>query len=485
MLKSLCRAARAPCLAQSTISRAPALCIRARFFSPCTARLNAAVTLDPSASVAPNANPSGFKRIEDAYPLMKQAHVEDGKTEQPGRKVGYWLLGTAGLVYSIVVLGGLTRLTESGLSITEWKPVTGSVPPLNQAQWEAEFDLYRQSPEFKILNADLSLEDFKFIYNMEWSHRQLGRTIGLVFAVPALALIATKRYPIRFKLKLAGIASLIGFQGFIGWWMVRSGLDEDITTPRVSQYRLATHLGTAFVVYLSMLHTGLTLLAPSNPALGQATPKALTGLPIFQRAVLAFGALTYLTALSGAFVAGLDAGLIYNDFPYMGNSYIPPINELKDRTLPSLGAPRVGFASTEPAPSEFKVWIHNMFENPVLAQLDHRILAMTTFTAGWGLLALAILGARRGRLPKTATTGAAWMAGLVSMQATLGITTLWYLVPTPLAAAHQAGSLAVLTGVVVLAAKLRVPAATRSAMTFTKVARQQANARAGVMQASS
>lgn len=366
---------------------------------------------------------------------------------QPGKRVGVWLLGTAGLVYGIVVLGGLTRLTESGLSITEWKPVTGSVPPLNEATWQKEFDLYKASPEFKILNADLILEEFKFIYYMEWSHRQLGRTIGLVFALPALAMIVTKRYPLAFKAKLAGISGLIGFQGFIGWWMVSSGLKEELTNPRVSQYRLATHLGTAFLVYLSMLHTSLTILAPTNASLNKldiGAARQLTALPVFRRSLLALGGLTYVTAMSGAFVAGLDAGLIYNDFPYMGNSYIPPTGELL-----------ISLPTIDSSSSFGKRLIHNMFENPVLAQLDHRILAVTTATSTLALASWTIYKRSQGLLPKVAMRGMLGMSGLVLMQATLGICTLWYLVPTPLAAAHQAGSLAVLTGVVMLMARLR------------------------------
>lgn len=376
-----------------------------------------------------------------------QSITQSKAREEPSRRVGYWLLGVSGLVYGIVVLGGLTRLTESGLSITEWKPVTGSIPPLSQEAWNREFDLYKSSPEFKILNADISLDEFKFIYNMEWSHRQLGRTIGLVFAIPAIALIATKRYPLKFKLKLGGIASLIGFQGFIGWWMVASGLEKDLKNPRVSQYRLATHLGTAFLVYLSMLHTSLTILAPVNKSLSKAavdTPRQLLTLPVFRRSLLALGGLTFITAMSGAFVAGLDAGLIYNDFPYMGNSYIPPTGELIT-SLPTLD---------EGSSTAARI-VHNMFENPVLAQLDHRILAVTTASATAALWGWTALKRRQGTLPKVAFRGMAGLTALVSMQATLGICTLWYLVPTPLAATHQAGSLAVLTAIVILAARLR------------------------------
>lgn len=392
-----------------------------------------------NSSLAFSTNPTAATPIVQ---IFSKAHDSRVRT-QPGKKVGYWLLGTAGLVYSIVVLGGLTRLTESGLSITEWKPVTGSVPPLNAETWEKEFELYKSSPEYRILNADLTLEEFKFIYKMEWSHRQLGRTIGLVFALPAIALMITKRYPLQFKAKLGGIASLIGFQGFIGWWMVSSGLKEDLTHPRVSQYRLATHLGTAFLVYMAMLHTSLKILVPATPEITASSTKLLA-LPAFRRTLFGLGALTFVTAMSGAFVAGLDAGLIYNDFPYMGNSYIPPVAELVT-ALPSL---------TDDAGLANRV-LHNMFENPVLAQLDHRILAVTTASCTLGLTAWTMVKRRQGLLPKTASRGMAGLTAMVLMQASLGICTLWYLVPTPLAATHQAGSLAVLSGIVLLSCRLR------------------------------
>ncbi|CCG84501.1 protein of unknown function [Taphrina deformans PYCC 5710] len=391
--------------------------------------------------------PKSTRSSIDQGPSVLSSDGASESRKRPGKVIGYWLLGTAGLVYGIVVLGGLTRLTESGLSITEWKPVTGSIPPMTEAAWNSEFDLYKSSPEFKILNADLNLEEFKFIYNMEWSHRQLGRTIGLVFAVPALAIILRRRYPAKFRAKLGAISCLIGFQGFIGWWMVRSGLKEDLTNPRVSQYRLATHLGTAFLVYLSMLHTSLTILTPSNGNLTQSSvinQRQLLALPSFRRSLLALGGLTFLTAISGAFVAGLDAGLIYNDFPYMGNSYIPPTGELL-----------IGLPTLNDTSSLLATIVHNMFENPVLAQLDHRILAMTTATSTLALAGWTTVKCQQGVLPKVALRGIAGVTALVLMQATLGICTLWYLVPTPLAATHQAGSLAVLTGIVLCLARTR------------------------------
>jgi heme a synthase len=194
----------------------------------------------------------------------------------PPRSVGYWLLGTAGLVFGIVVVGGLTRLTESGyslscitltcrLSITEWKPVTGIIPPRTENAWILEFEKYKSTPEYQILNPRMSLHDFKSIYYMEYTHRLLGRVIGLAFVFPAAYYIARGKVSRRFGWALGGIGLLIGFQGFLGWWMVKSGLKKEELlaqdgVPRVSQYRLAAHLGTAFGVYSIMILMGLSVL---------------------------------------------------------------------------------------------------------------------------------------------------------------------------------------------------------------------------------
>lgn len=373
------------------------------------------------------------------------------------RSVAYWLLGSAASVFGIVVFGGLTRLTESGLSITEWKPVTGFLPPMTQQDWESEFEKYRASPEFKMINSHMDLAEFKKIYYMEWTHRLWGRFIGLSFVLPTAYFIARRRVSVPMAWSLMGISGLIGFQGFIGWWMVKSGLRDDLfapgSHPRVSQYRLTAHLATAFVCYSWMLLAGLSVLKtrrflahPANAAKLVEALKHPAMVPL-RRSVVILTALVFTTVLSGALVAGLDAGLIYNEFPKMGLGLTPPTTELWDQ-----------FYSRREDGSD--LWWRNMLENPSLVQLDHRILATTTFCS---VLALFIY-ARKGRvaaiLPKDGRKGVMGLVHLVCLQAALGISTLIYMVPIPLAAAHQAGALALLTGTLVLGQRLRVPTST-------------------------
>ncbi|KAK3332150.1 cytochrome oxidase assembly protein-domain-containing protein [Cercophora scortea] len=373
------------------------------------------------------------------------------------KAVGYWLIGSAASVFGIVVFGGLTRLTESGLSITEWKPVTGSLPPMSAADWESEFEKYRASPEFKLLNSHMDLAEFKKIYFMEWTHRLWGRFIGLSFVLPTVYFIARRRVTPRMAGTLVGISALIGFQGFIGWWMVKSGLKDDLfapgSHPRVSQYRLAAHLSTAFVCYSWMLLAGLSILR-THKALRdpQAAAKAFAALqsPALKGVRGSVAGLTLLiatTVFSGALVAGLDAGLIYNEFPKMGLGLTPPKSELWDR-----------FYCRNEDGSD--LWWRNMLENPSLVQLDHRILATTTFFAVLALFAFCRTGRVKAAMPKDVRKGVNGLVHLVSMQAALGICTLIYMVPIPLAAAHQAGALALLTGVLVTGQRLRVPKST-------------------------
>ncbi|MGI4847675.1 MAG: COX15/CtaA family protein [Janthinobacterium lividum] len=371
------------------------------------------------------------------------------------KSVAYWLLASATSVFGIVVFGGLTRLTESGLSITEWRPVTGSFPPLNQETWEEEFARYRLSPEFKMLNSRMDLEEFKKIYWMEWTHRLWGRVVGITFLVPTIYFVARRRVSAHMARRLFGICGLIGFQGFIGWWMVKSGLKDDLletgSHPRVSQYRLATHLGTAFIAYLCMLHNGLQILREHrllrDPAEGLKLLDTLRdpALRPLRRYVAALSGLIFVTAMSGALVAGLDAGLVYNNFPWMGQNILPPKREMLDP-----------FYSHTPDRGDL-IW-RNMFENPVLAQLDHRVLATTTFTAVLSLWIYTRYSASvRSLLPRSGRLGVLGLVHLVSLQVVLGITTLWYMVPTTLASAHQAGALALLSGVVVLGSRVWVP----------------------------
>ncbi|KND90691.1 Electron transfer protein 1, mitochondrial [Tolypocladium ophioglossoides CBS 100239] len=368
--------------------------------------------------------------------------------------VAYWLLGSAASVFGIVVFGGLTRLTESGLSITEWRPVTGSMPPMSRADWESEFEKYRASPEFKLLNPHMTLAEFKKIYFMEWTHRLWGRVIGMSFVLPALYFIARRRVTPKMAVNLLGISGLIGFQGFIGWWMVKSGLKDDLfapgSHPRVSQYRLTAHLATAFVCYSWMLLSGLAvlrahrMLADPKTALNAIQAIKNPALATFRRSAFALAALVFVTAMSGGLVAGLDAGLIYNEFPKMGLGLTPPKSELWD-----------GFYSRNDDGSD--LWWRNMLENPSTVQMDHRILAVTTFCCILALFAYSRSGRVAAVLPRNAKRGATGLVHLVSLQVALGISTLIYMVPLPLASAHQAGSLAVLTGALVLVQRMHVP----------------------------
>ncbi|ETS78359.1 hypothetical protein PFICI_10421 [Pestalotiopsis fici W106-1] len=374
--------------------------------------------------------------------------------ETSSKSVAYWLLGSAVSVFGIVVFGGLTRLTESGLSITEWKPVTGSRPPISDEDWESEFTKYKASPEFKMINSHMDLDDFKSIYFMEWTHRLWGRVIGMSFVLPTIYFIARRRVTKRMAFSLVGISALIGFQGFIGWWMVASGLKDDLfapgSHPRVSQYRLAAHLATAFVCYSWMLLSALSILrARRAVAAPVETLKHLTALqsPVLttlRRSTALLTGLVFVTVLSGALVAGLDAGLIYNEFPKMGLGLTPPKSELWDK-----------FYSRKEDGSD--LWWRNMLENPSLVQLDHRILATTTFCAVLALFAYSRTGRVSAAMPKDVKKGVLGMVHLVSLQVALGITTLIYMVPIPLGAAHQAGALALLTGALVLGHRLRVP----------------------------
>lgn len=329
------------------------------------------------------------------------------------------------------------------------------MPPTNIEKWESEFALYRASPEFKLLNSRMTLDEFKQIYWMEWIHRLWGRVVGLTFLAPTIYFVARRKVSAPMALKLTGICGLIGFQGFIGWWMVKSGLKDDLfapgSHPRVSQYRLATHLGTAFICYLAMFWNGVSILREhkllANPAESQKLLAHMShpDLKFFRRSVAALCVLTFVTAMSGALVAGLDAGLIYNEFPYMGLGLTPPKKELFDT-----------FYSHVPDHSD--LWWRNMLENPSLVQLDHRILATTTFTAIMALWAYTRFSPRvRVLLTKDMQKGVKGVVHLVTLQVALGISTLIYFIPTPLASAHQAGALLLLTGAFVLGGRVWVP----------------------------
>ncbi|KAM7385622.1 hypothetical protein PAMP_001697 [Pampus punctatissimus] len=340
------------------------------------------------------------------------------------RIVGRWLLGCSGLVVGAVVLGGVTRLTESGLSMVDWHLVREMKPPQSEAEWEAEFSKYQQFPEFKIMNHDMTLPEFKFIFYMEWGHRMWGRLVGLAYILPTMYFWRKGYFTRSMKGKVLGLCGFVFFQGLLGWYMVKSGLEEkpeSYDIPRVSQYRLSAHLGSALLLYCASLWTGLTLLLPVHKV---AETKRLMQLRRFAKGT---GGLVFLTALSGAFVAGLDAGLVYNSFPKMGDRWIP------DDLL------------------AFSPALKNFFENPTTVQFDHRILAISSLTAITGLY----LFSRKMVLPRRAKIAISLLAAMAYGQVALGITTLLLYVPTPLAATHQSGSVALLSMAIWVLAELR------------------------------
>jgi cytochrome c oxidase assembly protein subunit 15 len=323
------------------------------------------------------------------------------------RAVALWLLGCCAMILAMVVIGGVTRLTESGLSITEWRPLSGALPPLGEAEWQRTFALYQQIPQFQLVNHGMTLAEFKGIFWWEWVHRLWGRLIGLAFALPLLGFWLGGRLPRGLAPRLVLLLALGGLQGVVGWWMVSSGLTQRID---VSQYRLTIHLGLALVLYVAMLWTALGLLRP-RPAV---QPPAAAGL---RRHLAAATALIALTMAMGGFVAGLKAGFIYNSFPLMGGEVLP-----------------ADAWTLEPA------W-RNLTENPVLAQFVHRWLAILTLAA---VLALWLRARGRG-LPPAAVRPLDLMAAMALLQVGLGISTLLLVVPIPLAAAHQAGAVVLLT----------------------------------------
>lgn len=367
--------------------------------------------------------------------------------------VAYWLIGTSGLVFGIVILGGLTRLTESGLSITEWKPVTGALPPWTQEDWELEFDKYKESPEFQQLNSHIDLDEFKFIFFMEWIHRLWGRAIGVVFIFPAVYFAIRKRSSPFVNKRIFYLCCMLGLQGFVGWWMVKSGLDQEQLTernskPTVSQYRLTTHLGTAFILYLGMLWTGFDILKENkwlkNPGKSIELFKKLENpalRPLKQMAGVLL-AISFVTAMSGGMVAGLDAGWLYNTWPKMGETWFPSKRELLDEN----------FARRE---DKKDMWWRNLLENPTTVQLVHRSFAYTAFFAVLYVHMYALK--KKPLIPKNANTQLHVLMGVVTAQATLGVLTLLYLVPIHLASTHQAGALALVTSALIFLNQLKRP----------------------------
>lgn len=332
-----------------------------------------------------------------------------------GRFLRGWLLLTLFLVFAMVLVGGTTRLTDSGLSITEWKPVHGAIPPLSAADWQEEFDLYRQSPQYEILNRGMSLDAFKSIYWWEWAHRQLGRFIGLVFAVGLVVALAGRRVGGRGALALTGLGLLLGTQGLVGWIMVASGLEPGMTA--VAPVKLMLHLTLACFFFAG--------LVAAYVRFGGGAPEA--GSARVRLAAWALVALGFVQVALGALVAGHDAGLTYNTWPLMDGRFVP-----------------AGLAALEP------FWL-NLVDNITTIQFDHRIGAYV-LTACILAFAWAVRGggARAGR--------GVLLAGLVLAQFALGVATLVYGVPIGLAIGHQGLAMVLLLALVWNAAVLRAPA---------------------------
>jgi len=322
--------------------------------------------------------------------------------------VAVWLLTCCAILFAMVILGGVTRLTGSGLSMVEWEPITGVLPPLDQEQWTRVFELYQQFPEYKVKNVGMSLDGFKSIFWLEYAHRLLGRLIGFIFFLPLIFFVVTGRVSKSLAPKLVLLFVLGGLQGLLGWYMVRSGLVHD---PHVSQYRLTAHLGFALLIYGYMLWIALDLLFPAGKGTG-ATGQS-------SRVVFAWAItlLVFVTALSGGLVAGTRAGYAYNTFPTMAGQWIPS-----------------GLFVLDP------LW-RNFFENLTTIQFDHRVLATLLFI----VILVFWLTTRDIAAPRRLRIGIHMLLVAVCVQVALGISTLLLVVPIALAAAHQGGAVLLLT----------------------------------------
>jgi cytochrome c oxidase assembly protein subunit 15 len=320
------------------------------------------------------------------------------------RQIALWLFTVAGFVMLMVLVGGLTRLTDSGLSITEWAPIRGALPPFTQADWLAEFEKYKQIPEYQLVNLGMSLAEFKFIYWWEWGHRFLGRIVGLVFFIPFIVFLAQKKISRAQLPPLFGLFALGGLQGFMGWYMVASGLTERVD---VSQYRLAMHLGLALIIFAAALWLALNYWR-GKAGQGRFVPRSKWA-AVIVAAVLA-------QSLMGALVAGINAGKTYTDWPLMDGDLIPS-----------------GLFDMQP------FWL-NLFENHLTVQFDHRMIAYALAALiGWHIYRVLQSG-----MGGAAQLSAKWLGGALALQIVLGISALMLAVPIWLGAAHQLGAVALL-----------------------------------------
>jgi cytochrome c oxidase assembly protein subunit 15 len=331
--------------------------------------------------------------------------------------VRWWLLSIAVLIAIMVLVGGATRLTESGLSIVEWKPVTGTLPPLTQEQWTQAFEAYKTIPQYRELNAGMNLGEFKTIFWWEWSHRLLGRVIGIAYLLPFLWFLWRGALGADLRRRLWLIFGLGALQGAVGWWMVASGLSQRV---EVSQYRLATHLVLALLIFAAIVWT-LRRLADRPPSAASLRLKITS---------VALLVLTFVQLYLGALVAGLRAGKVYNTWPEIDGAFVP-------------SAARLFFEAP---------WWRNLFDNTLTVQFEHRMTAYVLFA----LAAFHAFDAVRSRAGTAAVNGALWLAAAVTLQATLGILTLLNQVPISLALAHQTVAIVVLTLAILQTERLAV-----------------------------
>ncbi len=352
---------------------------------------------------------------KSAAPKPAGGVIDTGRGGARGA-IRLWLMALFALVVIMIAVGGLTRLTDSGLSITEWAPITGAIPPLSAADWEAEFELYRQIPEYQLQNRGMTLEEFKVIYWWEWGHRQLGRVIGLVWAIGFLGFLIARKIPAGWAPKLLGLGVLGGAQGAIGWWMVSSGLTG--TMLDVASYRLAIHLGLAFVI-LGLIAWYIFQLGRSDAQLLQARRGAE---PRLFSAGTGLMHLAMLQILIGALVAGIDAGRNYTDWPLMAGGFLPP-----------------DIFALEP------LW-RNFFEDDGLVQFMHRMAGYVLLLMGLGVW----FAARRSPNGQTRFAFNAVLA-MMALQMLLGIATVIYSAPWHIAIVHQFG--AVVLWVLILRAR--------------------------------
>jgi len=323
------------------------------------------------------------------------------------RAVAIWLFVTAALVFAMVVVGGITRLTGSGLSITEWKPIMGAVPPMNAADWAEAFEKYRAIPQYEQVNAGMTLGEFKGIFWWEWIHRQLGRVIGFVFAIPFIVFLLMRRMPRRLIWRCGVLLGLGGLQGLIGWWMVSSGLSERVD---VAPERLAVHLGLALLIFAGLIWTGLEAWN------GEEHSRHPVGWS--RGAAILLGAI-FLQCLLGGLVAGAKAGLVYTDWPMMNGEWLPPV---------AWGQGALA-----------------LLHDQALVQFNHRIVAYGLLIGG----TVYAVQAWRWRLAEGLGLSAFVLAGALWLQAALGVATLMNAVPLGLGVLHQAGAALVLAVVTV------------------------------------